>query len=87
MADSKGVIYKGRTEGMNEYKAFFANKFLVGILFILLLLNPFFLMEFFPRIAFYVTNLFILLGLGLAIFYSSYLALEKFRPAYFYLAA
>lgn len=26
MCDSKGVIYEGRTEGMNDYKAFFANK-------------------------------------------------------------
>lgn len=26
MADSKGVIYKGRTEGMNKYKDFFANE-------------------------------------------------------------
>jgi malate dehydrogenase (oxaloacetate-decarboxylating)(NADP+) len=26
MADSKGVIYKGRTEGMNKYKEFFANE-------------------------------------------------------------
>lgn len=25
MCDSKGVIYKGRTEGMNKYKEFFAN--------------------------------------------------------------
>ncbi len=25
MADSKGVIYKGRTDGMNKYKEFFAN--------------------------------------------------------------
>ena len=25
MCDSKGVIYEGRTDGMNEYKAFFAN--------------------------------------------------------------
>jgi malate dehydrogenase (oxaloacetate-decarboxylating)(NADP+) len=25
MCDSKGVIWEGRTEGMNEYKAFFAN--------------------------------------------------------------
>jgi malate dehydrogenase (oxaloacetate-decarboxylating)(NADP+) len=25
MADSKGVIYKGRTDGMNKYKDFFAN--------------------------------------------------------------
>jgi malate dehydrogenase (oxaloacetate-decarboxylating)(NADP+) len=25
MCDSKGVIYKGRTDGMNEYKDFFAN--------------------------------------------------------------
>ncbi len=26
MVDSKGVIYKGRTEGMNKYKDFFANE-------------------------------------------------------------
>ena len=26
MADSKGVIYKGRTDGMNKYKDFFANE-------------------------------------------------------------
>jgi malate dehydrogenase (oxaloacetate-decarboxylating)(NADP+) len=26
MADSKGVIYKGRTEGMNKYKEYFANE-------------------------------------------------------------
>jgi malate dehydrogenase (oxaloacetate-decarboxylating)(NADP+) len=26
MADSKGVIYKGRTDGMNKYKEFFANE-------------------------------------------------------------
>ena len=68
-------------------KAFTINRFLIGILSVLLILNPFYLMEFFPKIAFYVTNFFILLGLGLAIFYSSYLALKKFRPAYFYLAA
>ena len=69
------------------HKGYLINKFILIILVIWFLINPFLVVDYFLKFSFHFTNTFLLVALAVTFFNSIYLAFKKFRPAYFYLAA